>query len=401
MKTTTSLIICLVLFTGFISPRVEAQWSAAGKMGSGPTDGCFNFVINGKAYVGGGSNSDKFYQYDTAAHVWTQKGTTPGGGIRGWSFSFALNGKGYLIGGDSTGNFNECATVWAYNPDSNSWTQKNNFPGGPRDAGFSFAINDTGYVGCGFDGMNVYNDMWKYNATNDSWTQLDTVPFGFLLFPSSFVINNKAYVCVGEVNTPTNAYEVSANWEYNPATGAWTQKANFPGTARQTAFSFALNGMGYVGGGQSGYATVYNDMWRYNPTTNVWTSAGTIPSQYPAWSTSFAIGNTGYMGTGVYFGATSLFGTDSFYKYKPVATDVQALNTTGTIKIYPNPATDRIDISGLKGDETITIHDLTGRLVKTFKGVNNHINIGDLNSGIYNISVQSNTGINNIRVIKE
>lgn len=401
MKTTTSLIICLVLLVSMSSRTVKAQWSPAGKTGGGPTDGCFSFVINGKAYVGGGSNGSQFYQYDTATHAWTQKGTIPGGGIRGWSFSFALNGKGYMIGGDSTGNFNECAQVWMYNPDSNTWTHKGNFPGGPRDAGFCFAIHDTGYLGCGFDGMNVYNDMWKYNPATDTWTQLDTVPFGNLLFPSTFVINNKGYVTVGEINTATSAYEVNTNWEYEPTTDSWAQKANFPGTARQTAFSFSLNGMGYVGGGQSGYATVYTDMWRYNPTANSWTNAGNIPSQYPAWSTSFAIGNTGYMGTGVYFGATSLFGTDSFYKYKPAPTEVQETHNASGIKIFPNPAKDQIDISGLKGDEIINILDVNGRIVKTYGDIKNHLNIGEMKAGIYYIQIQSNTGINVTRVIKE
>jgi hypothetical protein len=38
-------------------------------------------------------------------------------------------------------------------------------------------------------------------------------------------------------------------WEYDPATNAWTQKANFAGLARETPVGFAIGNKGYIGCG--------------------------------------------------------------------------------------------------------------------------------------------------------
>lgn len=403
MKKTTTLIIMLLLLSGALYQPANAQWSPAGKMGSGPIDGCFSFSINGKGYAGGGANGNKFYQYDTTTNAWTLKGNAPGNKIRGWAFSFVVNGKAYVVGGDTTGSFTECAEVWMYDPDSNSWTQKADFAGGPRDAGFSFVINDTAYIGCGFDGAGVWNDMWRYNSMTDSWTALNAVPFGNMLFPATFVLNNKGYVATGEVNTVSSAYEVNTLWMYNPAGDTWTQKADFPGTARQTSFSFVLNGMAYVGGGQAGYVNVYTDMWWYDAITDSWSAAGNTPSSYPAWSTSFAIGNTGYMGTGVYFGTSSLIGTDSFYKYKPVVASAPELATNAIeAGVFPNPATDYINITGTINNKDVTVLDVTGRVVKTFSaGSKQQLYIGDLEPGIYLLKLKTGVKTANICVIKE
>ena len=39
-------------------------------------------------------------------------------------------------------------------------------------------------------------------------------------------------------------------WEYDPATNAWTQKADFGGTARLDAVGFSIGSKGYIGTGK-------------------------------------------------------------------------------------------------------------------------------------------------------
>ena len=41
-------------------------------------------------------------------------------------------------------------------------------------------------------------------------------------------------------------------WEYDPAANAWTQKADFGGTARYCAVGFSIGSKGYIGTGWDG-----------------------------------------------------------------------------------------------------------------------------------------------------
>ncbi|MEP7265265.1 MAG: T9SS type A sorting domain-containing protein [Bacteroidota bacterium] len=58
--------------------------------------------------------------------------------------------------------------------------------------------------------------------------------------------------------------------------------------------------------------------------------------------------------------------------------------TTATnIKIYPNPVADILEIQGLKNKSTITISDLTGRMVKATTVENDKVSVVDLQEGMY------------------
>ena len=45
----------------------------------------------------------------------------------------------------------------------------------------------------------------------------------------------------------------------------WIKKADFPGSPRQAAFSFAIGNYGYVGGGEVSPQNYIDDFWRYDP----------------------------------------------------------------------------------------------------------------------------------------
>ncbi|MBK6819100.1 MAG: hypothetical protein IPG85_05635 [Bacteroidetes bacterium] len=123
--------------------------------------------------------------------------------------------------------------MWEFN---GSWTQVSNFAGGIRSKATSFAINDKGYVGTGFDGSNFYNDLWEYNTTNNTWLQLASLPGAVRMNASSFAIGDKGYIGIGI----ENGNEFSDFWEYNIQNNLWTQKANFTGLNRDAAVGFQL-----------------------------------------------------------------------------------------------------------------------------------------------------------------
>ena len=82
----------------------------------------------------------------------------------------------------------------------------------------------------------------------------------------------------------------------------------------------------------------------------------------------------------------------------------QYSNLNSNISIYPNPATNiiNIDIStSSMPNATIVITNMLGNTVKQVSGVNNQvsINVADLSEGVYNISIAGNEGVINKRVV--
>ena len=57
----------------------------------------------------------------------------------------------------------------------------------------------------------------------------------------------------------------------------WTNIADFPGTERDEAVSFSLNGMGYVGVGIK-FPDHFTDFYRYDPSANTWTQVASLGS---------------------------------------------------------------------------------------------------------------------------
>ncbi len=144
-------------------------------------------------------------------------------------------------------------------------------------------------------------------------------------------------------------------------------------------------------------------MWKYSPSGNSWSSAPAFPSLYPGWTAAFTIGNNAYVGTGSFFTTTSIFGTDSFKRYRGPAlpTGINELPTGSEVRVYPNPATDHIGLQGgVNKDATCTISDLTGKLIKTFTGSCDDLYIGDLLPGVYMLRYTSSSETLTRQIIK-
>ncbi|MNE33058.1 hypothetical protein D3C80_1267030 [compost metagenome] len=67
-------------------------------------------------------------------------------------------------------------------------------------------------------------------------------------------------------------------------------------------------------------------------------------------------------------------------------------NSIATFGLYPNPANESVTLSGLSGNETISIVDLAGKTVFSTEnsGTTQTINVADVQAGIYNVVVISN-----------
>ena len=233
------------------------------------------------------TNSNLFKLLD----AWLKKGYTPtaehGDG------GFKINGTGYFV----AGNY-----LYAYNPSTNNWTRKADFPGVFRFDQHSFEAGGFGYSGLGALGCcpgGSLIDLWRYSPSTDSWLQRSNFPidtYGVL----ATGLGTKGYAVDGTINmfeydpgsnlwqvigdpldanftgyphfqnsvfTMDNRLFVFLRHEYNPvpnylyefdiASGSWIRRAEL---IEDRMSGFEINGTGYIKG--------FKSIHKYNFTTN-------------------------------------------------------------------------------------------------------------------------------------
>jgi len=181
-------------------------------------------VVSGIAVASQGGNVYSFggiannvaianaYKYAPATNTWTPIASLPA--PRGW-FSGTSDGTYiYLLGGVDQ-NFNTTATLWRYDPISNT-----------------------------------------YNTGLPSYT----IP---TYFHASVCLNGKIYRIAGRAIGTDFHVEV-----YDIATNTWSMAANYP-FANHSLMAAALGGYIYAGGGNASP----DKTWRYDPSTNTWDDA--------------------------------------------------------------------------------------------------------------------------------
>lgn len=372
MKNLIATILCLLMsLSGFCDKFV---WNSKSPYPSFARHRCAAFSIGNKGYMGTGHiNSGTismaytdWWEFDPSSNSWTQKADYPQ--PRFACAGFTIGNKGYLGGGNEQ-NFGNRDEFYEFNPITNVWTPKATLPIA-NGGGFGFAINGVGY-------MALSGSLYSYNITTDTWA---FVPCGvpFQNYSSGFVINNKVYVL------PTYSQTL---YVFDPATGITTTKANFIGEARYAACSFAVRGQGYIG---LGYGTstgnVVKDFYFYDPILDVW---DTIPKTFPGvrrnYVPSFVIGDNAYFGTGS--NGTNL-GDIWGYEWK-LSVGIVEQSQANAITLFPNPTQDIIHI--ILSEETLAskpllkLFQLDGQEVfsKSLTEKEAHINISELAQGVY------------------
>ena len=106
----------------------------------------------------------------------------------------------------------------------------------------------------------------------------------------------------------------------------WTQKASMPGTARNSAVAFTVNGKGYLGTGYDG-ENYLKDFWEYDPTSNQWTQQADYPGSGRYGAVAFGVGNKGYRGCG--YDGNYL---KDFYAFNPASNSWEQIVSIGGSK---------------------------------------------------------------------
>jgi N-acetylneuraminic acid mutarotase len=223
--------------------------------------------------VGGTISGDTIFtdwwEFDPVLNTWTQKASFPFNG-RMFAVAFPVGGKGYFGTGCSAACFSDYSDLWEYDPQTNAWTAKNGMPTlYGRAYAVAFAIQNKGYIGTGFSynpppGGTVYNDFWEYDPVTNAWTQKANFPGGRELAAGfSFNALRRGYIGTGIDSTSNGHNDLQ---EYSAINNTWTSRANFPGGARTEITGFSIGSKGYFACGRDG-SNHYNDLWEYTPDT--------------------------------------------------------------------------------------------------------------------------------------
>ncbi len=394
------LLIFILSFSLFEAAYGQNMWTEKASFGGEKRTRAVSFAIGDYGYVGCGEDTvemthNDLWRYDPVADVWSQMMTLPGSTRRN-ATGVAIGDKGYVgLGADSS--VSSAGSIlddwWEYDPNTNAWTQKANYPGGidvNGSSGFqgvyfatAFAIDTKGYVCGGKMGSDFYGtDLWEYDPGSDSWTRMADFPGGDRYQMSSFSVEGMGYAGMG---IDHDLFRKDW-WRYDPNTDSWTQTTSLPGSERAAASSFVLGQRGFiVFGSDGGYK---DELWQYNPFTEAWNIKANFPPSGRKNGIAFAIGDKGYAGTG----SAATGKKRSFFEYAPLHPIGFSENSTADISVYPNPIVDQAQIIINGTDEALSyeIWDLTGKLITKESLFSNtlFVNRNDFNSGTYLIIIK-------------
>lgn len=250
-----------------------------------------------------------------AQGTWTQL-TDYAGASRTSAAVFALDtdgdgmdDMGFIACGFNAGSV-DYNDMWAYDPQTDTWTQKASLPGVPRRGVTFFVIDNIAYVGAGAYTTapgNYLNDFYAYNPITDTWTAIDTLPGDRRWGGYGFSVNGKGYVAMGSSVQLSGTADLDDVYEYDPQTGNWTQKADFPSFPRRggPSVSIDVNGDGttdraYIFDGRTNNTRngFVNEVWEYIPVSDTWVQRSSKGNQGLATASAAVINNKIYLGMG-------------------------------------------------------------------------------------------------------
>lgn len=252
------------------------------------------FSVGNVGYIlpnGANNNGVKMYAYDASSDTWSQKADAPEANYpaccgeykwRQYGTAFAIANKGY-IGCGNDASWNPTSSFFEYNPATNTWAQKTNFPGDARNGTAGYGNSTHGYLGLGASSVTQFNTDWyQYNPTTNSWVakaSLAAAGASRVERLNSFEYNGKIYVML----------QNNEIWEYDPTLNSWALKTS--GVSGQ--FYFVHNGKAIMNIGHS-------SGWSALDLANFTWSHGITPS--PHYWQGFTINGRGFvLGDSTYF----------------------------------------------------------------------------------------------------
>ena len=308
-----SAIFSVVLFScnSVESPYPSAVWEAKNNFPTGlsSASGC---SANGKGYVFFGRTSmskdtayyaNNCYEYNPTTDKWKEKTPCPGfRRVKG--IAVEMGGKIYAglgyrgVDNNMFDENNYLKDFWLYDPATDEWTQKKDFPNAQTSAASAFVNNGKIYVVGGFWGTSFDSRLWQYNPATDEWTEKCTFPAPKRAAGITVLSENQIFYGTG-----FQLYSWNDWWQYIPESDTWEEVKRMPDTGRTTAVGLSCNGRFFVATGRHfrGSKTgghLKADLIEYDAKQNNWYNRGDMPTKGRENAVAFTIDGKGYIGLG-------------------------------------------------------------------------------------------------------
>lgn len=364
-------------------------WTQKSDFGGMKRERAVGVSINNYGYVGTGVDTSEivhndWWRYDPQLDTWTQMANNPGS-VRRNAVAFVINDRAYLATGidsaeASVPNSNILKDLWEYNPQTNSWTPKADYPGGGGGGVYfatAFTLDGKGFIVCGKIGADTYiKEVWEYKPVSNTWMQRTDFPGGQRYQLCSFVVNNEAYVGLG---ADYNTY-LDDIWKYNGGSGLWTRMNDFGGGYRGSVCTFTLGQRGFVCLGIDG--GLKNDLWEYNPFTDSWTARASYSGSARRLAVAFTAYGKAYVGTGDGYSGKKA----SMHEYTPVLVLGTEELLENEFLIYPSPATDKFTVRAQRQVKHYELLNVAGQKILDIHSENSlevNYDCSQLERGVY------------------
>lgn len=357
----------IALFFSITVPSLAGDWiqkATFGGVGRHRAVGC---ATDYRGYMGlghvNGTGADISYkdwwEYDPASDSWTQKANFPIGNHG--SVSFVVDNMPCVGGGSSlAGEF------YKFNPQLNTWSPIAPCPFfNPGDTQ-GFSVNNKGYV-------YLMNQLAEYDPLSNQWALMPTAPISFGTWSCSFSVGASGFIKSG-----------NKLYEFKPSQQTWLQRADFPGVSTGGSSAFSINDMGYITCGYVGGLSVVTDqVWAFNPGINQWIAIEEFKGTSRRFPVAFAVDNKGYFGSG-----TNGANFNDFWQYNPSINSLEE-SLSMQLNIYPNPAAEYVTLEKSPSTLIDRVYLFTnlGQNIRQIELVNGkeQIPVFDLPAGIYHL----------------
>ncbi len=219
-----------------------------------------------------------------------------------------VNGIIYVIGGGSR-------LVEGYDVGAKTWTTKRSLPE-PLSPTGTTNINGQIYLAGGFYGSKISRALYVYNPATNAWTRKADLPYSIVQNAGhQGAISGKLYVYAGITVNPDGTFGPHRFFRYNPATNSWAT-LNPPSYARRGGASGVTDGSFYLIGGRlpttrngMGYAYDVHSYtpgsgWTKKPLGNYGLNSGLA---YATVGKKLYIVGTEYEGDGCSYNSSSIY----------------------------------------------------------------------------------------------
>jgi N-acetylneuraminic acid mutarotase len=228
------------------------------------------FAIGGRGYMASGwSENDvvlkDVWEYEPSQDSWTRKQDFPGE-ARILPTTLVIGAKVFVIGGGRGSTRHR--DVWEFDPAANTWTRKGDFPGEAFMSAPGFVLGTRGYLGTGSLGgasWTTTKAFWEYNPSTDTWTRKADFPGVARGFALGFSLGNRGYLGLGVQTTQLPMNVPVDFWAYDPGTDTWARQTDLPASGRGMAVGFAIGSEGFIGLGNDANVNSLRDFWRFIP----------------------------------------------------------------------------------------------------------------------------------------